>query len=677
MDSNRWQGGGRSQPQSRSGGGGRSGRKTPERSAATWGVGLLWMAAIGVALVMAQRPGPRSRRVVDPSGMPTSDLVSMRGPSFRLTGDPHPGQPGLNRGKRPAPSFPYSFQRVLRLGDPAPGGDTVAGHIEIAGLDNAAQTLIVSQDPEGEAMFLVAPGRVKRIVRPGAPGPAGCRYGTNIYMPEAMNNRGQVVWGGNVDTGETWIFLWDARTGQAECVQRPGMPAPGGGRFQPGWRECAEINSSGDVAYHAYVTGRRTGMPVPGAFARIHGQNVLVAREGTPIPNGTSISAAECPSISDAGVVVFHATVGDSDQVGVYRWQNGKIAPVAVGGTRLPGGRRLERAIFPQVDTAGHVVFVGQTRRGVGLYRWAEGAIKPIVETGDVLPGIGPLRELEFNRRRPFDLNAGGTVAFIGNGAAQDGVFVWEQGKLLLAALSDEPLPSAGWATEVGTVSGRMPGSGSMGLPPGYDLPRAPWLVRRRGMPAPRPLRAGSLSPEARPRGQGPAGRGPSGAPGSLGPAGPRRSGPPRDLVTVSPGLSGPPGGVNPAGPGRSGTVRGLRPGGPSPNGPPGGPSGPGLSRPYGGLGRGPAAYGPPGGVGPGGPYGPPGGVGPGYPSPYGMPGGPFGYSMGSFGISLSDDGKLMFLATIHGEQCMILATPKQSRRDVVEARRDGPVPDM
>src|SRR5438045_8684137 len=116
-------------------------------------------------------------------------------------------------------------------------------------------------------------------------------------MPEAMNNQGQVVWGGNIDSDETWIFLWDARTGKAECGPRPGMPAPGGGRFQPGWRQCPEINNHGDVAYHAYVTGLRTGMPVAGAFARIHGQNLLVAREGTPVSNGTTISAAEFPAI--------------------------------------------------------------------------------------------------------------------------------------------------------------------------------------------------------------------------------------------------------------------------------------------------------------------------------------------------------------------------------------------
>jgi hypothetical protein len=157
----------------------------------------------------------------------------------------------------------------VRLGDPAPGGGAIAGHLEIHGLNDAGQVLIVSQDPEGEAMFLVAPGQVKPIVRPGAPGPAGSRYGSIIYMPEAMNNRGQVVWSGTVETGETWTFLYDARTGRTSVVQRPRMAAPGGGRFLPGERTCPEINNRGEIAFHASVAHHETGALVPGEFARL------------------------------------------------------------------------------------------------------------------------------------------------------------------------------------------------------------------------------------------------------------------------------------------------------------------------------------------------------------------------------------------------------------------------
>jgi hypothetical protein len=485
-------------------------------------------------------------------------------------------------------------------------------------------------------------------------------------MPEAMNNRGQVVWGGNVDTGETWIFLWDARTGKAECVQRPGMPAPGGGRFQPSWRQVAEINNHGDVAYYAYVTEIRSGMPVPGVFARIHGKNVVVAREGSPITGGTSIIAAAFPAISDTGAVVFHANVGDVDAVGVYRWQNGKIVPIAVPGVQLPGGRRLDEALYPQIDTAGNVVFVGQTRRGMGLYRWARGAIRPIVEPGDILPGLGPLRQVDPNGRRPFDLNAGGAVAFVGNGVNRDGVFVWEQGKVRLAALSEATLPAVGWASEVGAVSRQTPGYVSRGMPPGYATPPVPPRILRRRPAVPRPLGPGAL---------------PAPPPGSPGFSGPRLPGSPGSPGPTTSVASRPPANIGPGALSRS-AARPM-PGGPGPYGPTAGPGNPGFSTPFGGPGR--SAGGMYGSPGTSGPSGPPGGPGPGFAGPYGPTAGPygpaggpfFGYSMGSMGISLSDDGKLMFLATVHGEQCMILATPKPAPRDLVDARRGRRAPDL
>jgi hypothetical protein len=419
---------------------------------------------------------------------------------------------------------------MLPPGDSGSAGGTLSGHLEIHGLNDVPQALIVSNDPMGETMFLVAPGRLKSIVRPGSPCPEGSRYGAVIYMPEAMNSRGQAVWSGTVESGETWTFFYDARTGRTAVVQRPGTPAPGGGMFVPGERCCPDINNRGEIAFHAYVADPQTGAPVPGVFAHFAEETVLVAREGTPAPNGARFSAAEFASINDAGVVVFHGTVAGRDELGVYRWRHGKLTAVAPPGTSLSDGRRLEHAFYPQIDRIGRVVFVGQTRRGAGLYRWVEGAIHPVVEPGDELAGIGPVEAIEFNGRRPFDLNPAGAVAFIGHGSTRDGVFAWERGKVKLVALSGATLPGVGVAEEVGATSGQMAGSGVPGGPYGY----AP------------PARAGG-----------------------------------------------------------AGTY-------------------------------------------PLGPYG-----------PYGPPGGAYGYYDRSFGIGLSEAGKVVFLATTQGGPCLILATPK------------------
>src|SRR5206468_3457665 len=139
----------------------------------------------------------------DRRGLPSPDLVSTRrghgggstGPRLQET-VPHGGQ-------SPAP-LAYTYQRVPRVGHGMLGSAVFGDHLEIHGLNNAGQAVIVSEDPDGETMFLVAPQEVKRIVLPGRQAPEGTRYGTVIYMPEAMNNRGQVVWSGTVESGETW-----------------------------------------------------------------------------------------------------------------------------------------------------------------------------------------------------------------------------------------------------------------------------------------------------------------------------------------------------------------------------------------------------------------------------------------------------------------------------------------
>src|SRR5437867_4093687 len=96
MNSNRWQDGGRPQPQPRPGAGSRPRGPGPELSAATWSIGLLWVGAMAVALYLTQRTGPPDAGSADPPGLPPGDLVSMRGPSVRGSGDPRQGQPGFH-----------------------------------------------------------------------------------------------------------------------------------------------------------------------------------------------------------------------------------------------------------------------------------------------------------------------------------------------------------------------------------------------------------------------------------------------------------------------------------------------------------------------------------------------------------------------------------------------------
>lgn len=500
------------------------------RSAATWCLAGLWVAAAGTALFLTQGDEDTPRTPASVRGAGADGLGPRELPRNR--------QPGAADGqtRRPPLSMPlaYTYQQLLMLGDPAPDGAMHDGVLEVADLNNAGEATLVSQDEGGEALYLISPGGVKRLTRPGMRSPAGPRYGRTVWTPEAVNNAGQVVWAGQVGNGETWTFMHDSRTGRQTVVARPGMAAPGGGAFVAGGRGRPEINDRGQVVFTAHVAGSENGAPTPGVFALIGDERLLVAREGTPAPGtGAPFGAAEFPAINTHGTVVFHAALRGAEALGVYRWQAGKLTAVAVPGGELLGGEILQQAFYPQVDGAGRVMFVGRTQQGDGLYRWDGGSLRPVARPGDQLPGIGRLEALDFNRRKPFHLNAGGAVAFVGMSGERKGLFLWERGRFRVVALTGLRLPGVGVAEDLGTLERTASRS--------YGPPGAPY-----------------------------------GPPGSSGPS-------------------------------------------------------------YGGN-PGYAAGGPPG-----------------YPQ-----GAPYGYSYrGSFGVALSDDGKLIFAAGLRGHETLVLATPK------------------
>jgi hypothetical protein len=329
----------------------------------------------------------------------------------------------------------------------------------------------------------------------------------------------------------------------------------GGGAFVEGGRERPEINNRGQIVFSAHLASGESGAPSPAVFTLRGDERLLVAREGTPAPGtGAPFAAAEFPAINDSGTVVFHAAQEGADRLGVYRWQTGKLTAVAVPGVDLPGGGELEQAFYPQVDSAGRVLFVGRTRAGDGLYRWDGSSLQAVVRTGDRLPGIGRVEALDFHRRKPFHLNAAGAVAFVASSGKRKGLFLWDSGRLRPVALAGLRLPGVGVAEDLGTLD-RTGGS--------------------------------SYGPPAGPPGS-PYGYGPPGGPG--------------------PSSAGPPG--YPAG---------------------GSPGYPSSGRP-----------------------GYPGGGNPGY------GGGFYGYRYGgSFGVALSDDGKVLFAAAVRGQEALVMATPK------------------
>jgi hypothetical protein len=416
------------------------------------------------------------------------------------------------------PALRHTFRRLLTLGDPAPGGGVISGDLEISAINRDGLAPIVCDEADGEALFLVGPRSLERVMTPGTPTPDGGLYRGGISTSQSINQAGQVVWAGQVEGREAWSFLYDSDTRRISVLARPGMAAPGGGRYQIGGRQRPVINDAGQIAFVAHVTGPRNA-PTPGVFLKSEGGTEVVARPGTPTSDGRRITAAEAPAINRGGAVAFHATIeGSGSMLGVYRWKAGKLTPIALPGAPVAGNREptLEQAYFPQIDASGRIVFVGRSAAGISLYRWSNGTITRFVGPQMRLPGLGLLTP-DLDRRYPFRINAAGAVAFTGAVHGQTGVFLWEEGKTRAVALSHVPLPRLGTATEVGYLSGYPPyGYGSPYGPPGGFAPNAPPVQSI-------PPNGPALPPTGQPTASGqfpPPGGGPYGAPGS-GPAGP------------------------------------------------------------------------------------------------------------------------------------------------------------
>jgi hypothetical protein len=526
---------------------------------------------------------------------------------------------------------------------PASGGGIHAGSYEIADGDRTGRAVIES-DLEGgygpaygrgEALFLVSGEWQLSISHPGEMAPGGARYAGVIWMPPAMNEVGQVVWGSQMENGEGWLFLHDARSRQTQLVARPGMKTADGHTFVSGGRQRMVVNNGGELAFEAYVAGTGNA-PLPGVFSRSRGAVRTIAAAGTPAPGGGEFLMAEAPSINDAGEVVFHARTTSGRGLGVFLWQEGFLTPVFQPDGSYPGdrpGRRVYEAFYPQVDARGRVVFVGRSAQGDGLYRWAHGKVTAIARVGDRLPGIGPLQALDFHYRRPFFLNARGDVAFSGSGESRSGVFLWRGGSIRPVALSGEEMASLGTPENVGG------GDGGSGYPGGYPTGGYPVGGYGAGNYPGGPPGAGY---GAAPPGYGPPGMAPppSAMGGRLGDRGVRwTSGGAEGGPTTTGSRAGAP--ARPTINERRSTLADRR-------------SVPPRSRPPSERGRTR-------------PQLPPQGYGT-YPSgsgaPYGAPGPGYyrGFSGPSVGVVLCDDGTVIFPATFGGQSCVVLATPNAPR---------------
>ena len=129
---------------------------------------------------------------------------------------------------------------------------------------------------------------------------------------------------------------------------------------------------------------------------------------------------------------------------------------IAAGGTPAPGGGSFNRfglemkAIAAPVNARGDVAFFAKLMRASaeeGLFLWHDGRASLVAATGGAVPGGGTVTG--FTERPTPALNAGGKVAFaatVEGGRAGDAVLAWSGGKLATLAQSGARAPGVSGA---------------------------------------------------------------------------------------------------------------------------------------------------------------------------------------------------------------------------------------
>jgi len=327
---------------------------------------------------------------------------------------------------------------LARTGGAAPGGGMYGGGFlgPVMQNDQADIAFVMLLDPPGvpflggNAGLYRAPhttGKPFAVVIPGTtPAPGGGMFQGTNFQP-AINNRGDIVFGGLIETangihvpGETYIGigggLYRADTnGQITKLVAPGDAAPGGGTFDLAW--AAWSNDAGDIAFIGHLKGEEApnpGFPAPQAF-QINGIQSLyfmdangiirsIAHAGDPSPCGQIRQAAN-PVINNGGDIAFNGDLtpppGAGLIVGVFLSSHGQITKVACPGDPMPGGGRLASAIITggniHLNNRSDVVFSGVLNTGeTGIYQWSHGSLSVIARSGTVLALADGVKTIDF-----------------------------------------------------------------------------------------------------------------------------------------------------------------------------------------------------------------------------------------------------------------------------------------
>jgi len=325
----------------------------------------------------------------------------------------------------------YTFEKVVRVGDPAPGTGETFTQISPETIDSATGRVYFwgcFGSPSQCGTFSWADGTVQPEVLPGDPAPATVG-GTYVGSGEvSLNASGEMVFMARVDDGATvrlGLFLRDGSGDRVVVLQGDPMPGLPGLTFDVFWQ--SEIDAAGRVVFEAYDD---ISTPTVMMIARWDDgaiDPIVTTGDAAPPPGGgtiDSVSGSWLPDsyASDAGEVVIDAYTLPAGEYRFLLGGSGGLADLLSPGAVLPtaGGGSVTIDSFDHAyatTATGDLVFVwfyevpdggGGTTVVTQIAKLASGVVYPIVSEGDPVPGQ-PGHTLEY-----LQLSASGATGDVG-----------------------------------------------------------------------------------------------------------------------------------------------------------------------------------------------------------------------------------------------------------------------
>jgi hypothetical protein len=163
-----------------------------------------------------------------------------------------------------------------------------------------------------------------------------------------------------------------------------------------------------------------------------------IVRKGTPDPAGAPFGGKfgkkrhGGPAINGSGDVVFFATPKGGPRR-LYLYPNvGAPVIVAEQGGLAPGGGSFTQFRQPSINDAGDIAFFGDLASGEGVFvEPAVGAMFKVAVTGDAAPGGGVFEGFDGVAR----INAAGDVAFLASvSGGPNGIFLYDSGTMTISS---------------------------------------------------------------------------------------------------------------------------------------------------------------------------------------------------------------------------------------------------